>query len=67
MAASEVIKGKWSYLAKRASSRASTNGGNLGFEATLWLAADKLRNKELAAVCQIRPWGTLLRQSGCSR
>ena len=35
---------------KKASTRASKdNGANLGFEAKLWLAADKLRNNMDAA------------------
>jgi len=49
VAASEVIKDQGSSLAKRASSWTSPIGANLGFEATLWLAADKLHNNMDAA------------------
>jgi type I restriction enzyme M protein len=34
---------------QKAANRSSTNGANLGFEAKLWLAADKLRNNMDAA------------------
>jgi type I restriction enzyme M protein len=35
--------------AKQSGKAASANGANLGFEAKLWLAADKLRNNMDAA------------------
>ena len=37
-------------MAKKAGKGNSTNGANLGFEATLWAAADKMRNNMDAAV-----------------
>ncbi|NQU26201.1 MAG: hypothetical protein HQ567_33355 [Candidatus Nealsonbacteria bacterium] len=47
---------------KRAKQATKKNGANLGFEATLWLAADKLRNimdaAEYTRVCldSLRNW-----------
>ena len=36
-------------VAKRRAKKPAGNGANLGFEQTLWFAADKLRNNLVAA------------------